>query len=89
VLVHYEGSTISGVIFDSTYERGEPVWVPLDRVIPGWSEGLRLMKAGSKATLYIPSELAYGENGAGAIGPNSVLVFNVELLEVSHEDMED
>ena len=87
VLVHYEGSTIGGLVFDSTYERGEPIWIPLDRVIPGWSEGLRMLKEGSKATLYIPSELAYGENGAGtAIGPNSVLIFKVELLEVSHEE---
>ena len=83
VLAHYEGTTINGEVFDSSYERGEPLEVPLHMVIPGWSEGLRLMKTGSKAKLYIPPDLAYGESGAGDfIGPNTVLIFNVELLSI-------
>jgi FKBP-type peptidyl-prolyl cis-trans isomerase len=83
VLVHYRGATINGTVFDSTYEYGEPAWIPLDRVIPGWSEGIRMMKEGSTAKLYIPPHLAYGEYGAGAaIGPNAVLIFDVELIEI-------
>ena len=90
VLVHYQGATIDGSVFDSTYERDEPMWIPLDRVIPGWSEGLRMINEGSKAILYIPPSLAYGENGAGnAIGPNAVLIFNVELLEIMRPDLDD
>ena len=83
VLVHYRGSTIDGTVFDSTYIEGNPLEIPLDRVIPGWSEGLRMMKEGGRAILYIPPELAYGERGAGpAIAPNSVLIFEVELLSI-------
>jgi FKBP-type peptidyl-prolyl cis-trans isomerase FklB len=83
VLVHYQGADIYGNIFDSTYDYGEPLEIPLDRVIPGWSEGLRMMREGSKARLFIPSDLAYGERGAGGIiAPYSVLVFEVELLEI-------
>lgn len=83
VLVHYEGTTIDGTVFDTTYERGSPIEIPLDRVIPGWAEGLRMMNEGGKAKLYLPPHLAYGENGAGgAIGPNIVLVFEVELLSI-------
>ena len=83
VLVHYVGTTIDGEIFDSTYEFGEPLEIPLSRVIPGWSEGLSLMREGEKARLYIPSELAYGSSGAGGyIAPNSVLIFEVELLSI-------
>ena len=77
------GSTIDGQVFDSTHEFGEPMEVPLSRVIPGWSEGLRLMREGEKAKLYIPSDLAYGSFGAGGfIGPNAVLIFEVELLSI-------
>jgi len=83
VLVHYQGADIYGNIFDSTYEYGEPVEIPLDRVISGWSEGLRMMREGSRARLFIPSDLAYGERGAGGvIAPNAVVVFDVELLEI-------
>lgn len=83
VRVHYRGTTIEGREFDSSYRRGEPIEFPLNGVIKGWTEGLQLMKEGGKAELYIPSNLAYGPNGAGsAIGPNETLIFVVELLEV-------
>jgi len=83
VLVHYQGADIYGNIFDSTYDYGEPVEIPLDRVIPGWSEGLRMMREGSKARLFIPPDLAYGERGAGGvIAPYAVVVFEVELIEI-------
>ena len=83
VKVHYRGSTIDGTVFDSTFEDGEPWDVSLDQVIPGWSEGLRMMREGGKAKLYIPPELAYGESGAGSvIGPNSVIIFDIELISI-------
>ena len=83
VLVHYSGATIDGNVFDSTYEDGEPFDMPLAGVISGWSEGLRMMKEGSRAILYIPPDLAYGERGMyGIIPPNAVLIFEVELLEI-------
>lgn len=83
VSVNYKGTLIDGTEFDSSYKNGKPVEFPVNRVIPGWTEALQLMKAGSKYTLYIPSELAYGERGTqGAIGPNEVLIFEVELLEI-------
>lgn len=83
VKVHYEGTLISGQIFDSSVKRGEPVEFPLNHVIPGWTEGVQLMKPGAKYRFFIPSELAYGEHGAGeAIGPNSTLIFDVELIAV-------
>lgn len=81
VTVHYEGKTIDGKVFDSSYERGEPVQFPLNQVIKGWTEGVQLMSEGSKYELYIPSELAYGEAGNPSIEPNSVLIFTVELLD--------
>lgn len=84
VKVHYRGSLISGTDFDSSYSRGEPVSFPLNGVIPGWTEGLQMMKPGGKARLVLPAELAYGPGGMGdAIGPNETLVFEVELLEVN------
>ncbi|MDR2150093.1 MAG: FKBP-type peptidyl-prolyl cis-trans isomerase [Spirochaetaceae bacterium] len=84
VQVHYEGTFIDGTVFDSSYQRGEPQKLPLTNVIPGWSEGLQLMRQGATYRFYIPSELAYGENGAGQrIPPNAVLIFKVELLSIN------
>ena len=83
VRVHYSGATIDGNIFDTTYEDGIPVDIPLDRVISGWSEGLRLMREGGKSMFYIPSTLAYGEWGAGqAIGPYATLIFEVDFIAI-------
>ena len=83
VRVHYTGFLIDGTIFDSSYERGEPEEFPLQAVIPGWSEGLQLMREGGKNILYIPSRLAYGIQGAGNfVPPNSVIIFEVELLNI-------
>jgi FKBP-type peptidyl-prolyl cis-trans isomerase FklB len=83
VKVNYRGTTIDGKEFDSSYKRGEPATFPVDRVIKGWTEGLQLMKPGSKYQFFVPPDLAYGERGAGAdIGPNSTLLFEIELLEV-------
>ena len=82
VEVNYEGKLIDGTVFDSSYERGEPIEFPLNQVIPGWTEGLQLMKEGGKYEFYIPSELAYGELGNQGIAPNSTLIFTVELLAV-------
>lgn len=83
VKCHYHGTLINGNVFDSSVERGEPAVFPVNGVIQGWVEALQLMSVGSKWKLFIPSELAYGPNGAGgAIGPNSALIFEVELLEI-------
>jgi FKBP-type peptidyl-prolyl cis-trans isomerase FklB len=87
VTVHYRGTLIDGSEFDSSYVRGEPATFPLDRVIPGWTEGLQLMRPRAKYRLFVPPELAYGERGGGPkIGPNSMLVFEVELLSVQPAD---
>lgn len=83
VEVNYRGTLIDGKEFDSSYKRGKPATFPVNRVIKGWTEGLQLMKPGAKYKFYIPSDLAYGERGAGGeIGPNSTLIFDVELLGV-------
>lgn len=82
VTVHYTGRLLDGTVFDSSVQRGEPITFPLDRVIPGWTEGLQLMSVGAKYRFWIPSDLAYGENAPPAIGPNQVLDFEVELLGI-------
>jgi FKBP-type peptidyl-prolyl cis-trans isomerase FklB len=83
VKCHYHGRLIDGTVFDSSVERGQPAVFPVNGVIQGWVEALQLMPVGSKWRLFVPPELGYGEQGAGgAIGPNSTLVFDVELLEI-------
>ena len=82
VRTHYHGTLIDGTVFDSSYERGQPAEFPVGGVIAGWVEALQLMNAGSKWRLHVPSELAYGAQGVGSIPPHSVLVFDVELLEI-------
>ncbi|MEX1119715.1 MAG: FKBP-type peptidyl-prolyl cis-trans isomerase [Terrimicrobiaceae bacterium] len=83
VKVNYRGTLLDGTEFDSSYKRNEPIEFPLNRVIPGWTEGVQFLKEGGKIELYIPSKLAYGSRGAGgAIGPDETLIFGIELLEV-------
>jgi FKBP-type peptidyl-prolyl cis-trans isomerase FklB len=83
VLCNYRGTLIDGTEFDSSYKRGQPATFPVKGVIPGWTEALQLMKEGSKWELVIPSNLAYGERGAGnAIGPDATLIFEIELISV-------
>ncbi len=83
VKCHYHGTLTNGTVFDSSIERGKPAEFPVNAVIPGWVEALQLMSIGSKWRLFIPPELAYGEQGAGGIiEPNSTLIFDVELLEI-------
>ena len=82
VTVHYEGRLINGNVFDSSIERGEPISFGLDRVIPGWTEGVQLMKPGAKYQFYIPQDLAYGLNSPPDIPPGSTLIFDVELISV-------
>ena len=85
VTVHYTGKLIDGTVFDSSVERGEPATFGVTQVIPGWVEALQLMKEGAKWRLFIPSNLAYGPNGAGnIIGPNATLIFDVELIKVNN-----
>lgn len=84
VTVHYHGTLIDGTVFDSSVDRGEPATFPVNGVIAGWVEALQLMPVGSKYKLFIPSDLAYGERGAGgSIGPNETLIFEVELLSIN------
>lgn len=83
VTVHYEGRLLDGTVFDSSYQRGEPTSFPLNQVIPGWTEGLQLMREGGKTIFYIPSELGYGSRDLGTIPPNSDLIFTVELIKVN------
>jgi len=84
VTVHYKGTLTDGTVFDSSYDRGEPATFPVGGVIAGWTEALQLMKVGDKVELTIPSDLAYGPAGSGAvIGPDAVLVFEVELLAIA------
>jgi FKBP-type peptidyl-prolyl cis-trans isomerase FklB len=90
VVCNYKGTLISGKEFDSSYKRGQPATFPVSGVIKGWTEALQLMPVGSKWQLFIPSNLAYGERGAGAeIGPNSTLVFEVELLSIQDKTKDD
>lgn len=87
VKVHYRGTLLDGTEFDSSYSRGEPVTLPVNGVIPGWQEALQMMKEGAKWKIFVPSNLAYGEQGAGdVIGPNQTLVFDIELLAVEPKD---
>ena len=84
VSVHYRGTLIDGTEFDSSYKRNKPTSFPVNRVIPGWTQILQMMKEGAKWQVFIPSELAYGPRGAGAdIGPDSTLIFDIELIKVN------
>ena len=83
VKVNYHGTLLDGTVFDSSVERNEPITFPVTGVIPGWTEALKLMEVGSKWKIYLPANIAYGEQGAGGkIGPNSALIFEVELLDI-------
>ncbi|MEE9352507.1 MAG: FKBP-type peptidyl-prolyl cis-trans isomerase, partial [Thiotrichaceae bacterium] len=83
VKVHYRGTLIDGKEFDSSYKRNQPAEFGLNQVIKGWTEGLQLMNVGSKYEFYIPSGLAYGQNGPPSIGPDQTLIFTVELLDIT------
>ena len=81
VTINYTGTLLNGAVFDTTANRGQPMEIPLDKVIPGWTEGVQEMSKGGKAKLYIPAHLAYGDEGAGEIPPGAALIFDVELLD--------
>lgn len=83
VTVHYHGTLMDGRVFDSSVDRGQPIDFGLNQVIKGWTEGLQLMVVGEKTRLFIPSELAYGNRGAGMIPPGSLLIFDVELIAIN------
>jgi peptidylprolyl isomerase len=83
VKVHYHGSLLDGTVFDSSVERGSPISFGLNQVIRGWTEGVQLMSVGDKFKFYIPSDLGYGDSAAGSIKPGSLLIFEVELLEIN------
>lgn len=82
VKVHYHGYLLDGTVFDSSVERNEPISFPLNRVIKGWTEGVQLMVIGDTFKFFIPADLAYGDSAAGTIKPGSLLIFDVELLEI-------
>lgn len=82
VTVNYEGKTIAGKIFDSSYKKGKPVTFPVSQVIPGWTEALQIMPVGSTWEIYVPAKLAYGLQGIGPIGPNEVLTFKLDLMKI-------
>jgi peptidylprolyl isomerase/FKBP-type peptidyl-prolyl cis-trans isomerase FklB len=82
VKVHYEGKLPDGQVFDSSYERGAPAAMPLRGLIPGWQEALQLMRPGDEWILYVPSNLGYGDQGAGQIPPGAPLIFRIELIDV-------
>lgn len=90
VEVHYRGTTVDGEVFDESYSRGEPATFPVGQVIPGWTEGLQLMSVGSKYKFFIPADLAYGQRAprGASFGPNSTLIFEVELLDIVEEGEE-
>jgi len=88
VTVNYRGTLINGTEFDSSYKRGQPATFPVTGVIKGWTEALQLMPVGSKWQLFIPSDLAYGERGPSEIGPDSTLIFEVELLKIAEKEKE-
>lgn len=79
--INYTGALLNGLVFDTTTNRGQPIEIPLDKVIPGWTEGVQQLNKGAKAKLYIPSHLAYGDEGAGEIPPGAALIFDVELVD--------
>lgn len=82
VKVHYEGKLVNGRVFDSSYERGAPAAMPLDRLIPAWQEALVQMRPGDEWILYVPPKEGYGADGAGEIPPNAALIFRIELIDV-------
>lgn len=82
VVVHYKGTLVNGQVFDSSYDRKEPLTIPVNGVVPGWQEVLPMMPVGSKWNVVIPPEQAYGARGSGAIGPNATLVFDIELISI-------
>ena len=86
IKVHYEGTLISGAVFDSSFARGKPVLMPLDGLVPAWMEAVPMMHVGDEWTLYVPPEMGYGPDGAGPIPPNSVLIFRIKLLGMLSAD---